>query len=584
MRVTIDIETNAINDWHNLTDLKTLLCICVQVDDQEPQAVSADQAFDLMKQADIIVGHNILGFDIPALMHLFPKFVVDFSKVRDTMVTARLLHADQREKDFGLPGMPKELVGSHSLKAWGYRLGISKAEAPVFDRVTDDLIEYCKQDVRVTTALWKHLESHKAFATAQVAVQLEHSFFRIVKQQERVGFAFDMAAAVDLHGRIAQRLMELEGELAKVFPPKSIARVSKKTGKPMKPKQEVFNPGSRLQIAERLKERYGWEPTEFTPDGRPRVDESVLASLDYPEAALLVEYLTLGKRVGQLATGNEAWMKLVTKDNRIHGRVNTNGAITGRCTHSKPNMAQVPTEKEYRSLFIAGPGKRLVGVDASGLELRCLAHYLGRYDGGIYSKQILEGDIHWANAKAFGLVKDVEYDKGPEHKAIRNQAKGAIYALIYGAGNDKLGLVLGGSKSRGSKARANFEAKVPAYLRLKEDVSRSLASHGFLKGIDGRPLYPRSEHAALNTLLQSAGAVVMKQACVNAHMFFIDHGIKVDQVASVHDEYQFVTDPESACMVGSLVVTAIQQAGKDYGFRCQLDGEYRVGLNWGETH
>ena len=124
MRVTIDIETNDINDWHNLTDLKTLLCICVQVDDQEPKAVSADQAFDLMKQADIIVGHNILGFDIPALMHLFPKFVVDFSKVRDTMVTARLLHADQREKDFGLPGMPKELVGSHSLKAWGYRLGI----------------------------------------------------------------------------------------------------------------------------------------------------------------------------------------------------------------------------------------------------------------------------------------------------------------------------------------------------------------------------------------------------------------------------------------------------------------------------
>ena len=330
---------------------------------------------------------------------------------------------------------------------------------------------------------------------------------------------------------------------------------------------------------------YGWEPKEFTPDGKPRVDEAVLASLDYEVAKVLSRYLTIQKRIGQLADGNEAWMRLV-RNGKIHGSVNTNGAITGRCTHSKPNMAQVPTDPEYRSLFVASPGMVMVGVDASGLELRCLAHYLGRYDGGEYAKQILEGDIHWTNAKAFGLVKDVEFDRNnPEHKAIRNQAKGAIYALIYGAGNDKLGFVLDGDKKRGARARANFEAKVPAYLKLKDDVSTTLKVNGFIRGIDGRPLYPRSEHAALNTLLQSAGAVVMKAACVIANgEFRCAMPTFVRQLASVHDEYQFEVCPEFADQTGKIATWAITKAGEKYNFRCRLDGEFRTGANWAETH
>ena len=364
-----------------------------------------------------------------------------------------------------------------------------------------------------------------------------------------------------------------------------IERVSEKTGKRLKPKVEPFNPSSRLQIAQRLTEMYGWEPKEFTPDGKPRVDEAVLASLDYEVAKVLSRYLTIQKRIGQLADGNEAWMRLV-RNGKIHGSVNTNGAITGRCTHSKPNMAQVPTDPEYRSLFVASPGMVMVGVDASGLELRCLAHYLGRYDGGEYAKQILEGDIHWTNAKAFGLVKDVEFDRNnPEHKAIRNQAKGAIYALIYGAGNDKLGFVLDGDKKRGARARANFEAKVPAYLKLKDDVSTTLKVNGFIRGIDGRPLYPRSEHAALNTLLQSAGAVVMKAACVIANgEFRCAMPTFVRQLASVHDEYQFEVCPEFADQTGKIATWAITKAGEKYNFRCRLDGEFRTGANWAETH
>lgn len=585
MKVFFDIETNPIEDWLNLSDLTDIKCMAVAIEDGEPRIVPVAEGLDLLAKARKIVGHNIQAFDLPALKRLYPAFKYDPDTVFDTLVAARLLHANQREVDFQTQGFPKELVGSQSLKAWGLRLGQEKSEAPSFDMDSAELRKYCMQDVRVVQTLYRHLMQHQAMPMALTALSLEHQFSAIIRQQERNGFPFDTQAAERLHANLRKEVIDLEQQFQVMFPPKIISRISEKTGKPLKDKVEPFNPGSRLQIAERLMERHGWEPQEFTPDGRPRVDEAVLASLPYKEAELLSKYLTILKHLGQLADGDEAWLKAVAKDGRLHGRVNTNGAITGRCTHSRPNMAQIPSKPEYRGLFIAAAGYKLVGVDASGLELRCLAHYLGKYDGGEYARAILDGDIHWENAKAFGLIGDVAQDKAnPEHKAARNQAKGAIYALIYGAGNDKLGLVLGGDNRRGKRARTNFEAKVPAYTRLKEDVSNSIGMRGWLRGIDSRPLYPRSEHAALNTLLQSAGAVVMKQACVRAHMRFQAEKIDVQQVASVHDEYQFMVSPDKAEEVGKIVVWAISTAGEDLGFRCPLDGEYRVGDNWAETH
>jgi DNA polymerase I-like protein with 3'-5' exonuclease and polymerase domains len=585
MQVAFDIETNPIEDWLELSDLKEILCIAISVNGEDPKVLPIQEALYMMGEAKVLVGHNILSFDLPAIQKLHPTWTPR-GRIIDTLVTARLLKANQREADFQTKDFPKEFIGSHALKAWGYRLNFAKAEAPGFDKATDELLEYCKQDVRVTNRLWEYLQAGPAFEAAQPAIDIEHAFARIIREQERHGFAFDVAAAERLHADLRKELLDIEGQLQKVFPPKVIDRVSEKTGKPLKPKIELFNPGSRMQIAERLKEKYGWEPTELTPDGRPRVDEAVLSDLSFPEAQILNRYLTVLKRLGQLAEGDEAWLKLVRKG-RLHGRVNTNGAITGRCTHRNPNMAQVPSDPAYRRLFIPDTGTVLVGADASGLELRCLAHYLGRYDKGEYAKQILEGDIHWTNAKAFGLVGDVEQDKAnPDHKAARNQAKGAIYALIYGAGDDKLGMVLGGDRKRGRKARANFEAKVPAYRRLKEDVTTTLGNYEMLKGLDGRPLYPRSEHAALNTLLQSAGAVVMKQACILAWNRFLEDPKfnAVHQVASIHDEYQFVAPREISEEVGKIVVWAIQHAGVEFKFRCKLDGEFRVGASWAETH
>ena len=580
MKLYFDIETNALEDWINFSDLKTLYCIVVSVDGDEPKSVTPDEFKDLAWNADVLIGHNIMAFDIPALRKLIgfiPK-----AQVKDTLVMSRLCFPDLRNDEFQLinDGFPKELVGSHSLRAWGHRLGLLKGESPSFDSWSPEMVEYCEQDVRVTVKLYEHIADN----IPAVAEEVEHKFAEIIRKQERTGFRFDVPAAERLHAELLKEKLEIESQMRQIFPDKVIERVSEKTGKNLKPKIEEFNPGSRLQIAERLMEKYGWQPTEMTPDGRPRVDESVLESLDYPEAKFLAKYLTCIKRLGQLADGENAWLKL-HKNGRLHGRVNTNGAVTGRCTHSSPNMAQVPTDPAYRSLFIPNDGLVLVGADASGLELRCLAHFLGKYDGGDYARKVISCDIHWENAKAFGLAPQQQQDKAnPSHKSARNQSKGGIYALIYGAADTKLGLVLGGDAKKGKKSRANFYAAVPAFQKLKDDVERIVATKGNLKGIDGRILPIRSPHAALNTLLQSAGAVIMKKACILAHEEYEKRGIPMAQVAAVHDEYQLMCFPQHADQVGKIMVEAIQKAGASFGFRCPLDGEYRVGKNWAETH
>jgi DNA polymerase I-like protein with 3'-5' exonuclease and polymerase domains len=585
MRIFLDIETNMVSDWINLSDIRDLHCIVVWPDSAvAPYHITPSAFKKLAPRVTEIVGHNIMAFDLPALRKLlkkdpFPKSV----KIVDTLLMSRLRFPDIANSDYQKInfGFPKELVGSHSLKAWGYRLNMAKGEHTDFSVCSPEMIEYCIQDVRITKRLFDHFDVPSIDPRA---VAIEHRFAEIIREQEKHGFGFDVAAAEKLHAELLKEKLAIESMMREVFPDKVIERVSEKTGKKLKPVVEQFNPGSRLQIAQRLTEKYGWQPAELTGDGRPKVDESVLEKLDYPEAKFLVKYLTCTKRLGQLADGDNAWLKL-QKNGKLHGRVNTNGAVTGRCTHSLPNMAQVPTDPAYRSLFVPPAGKVLVGADASGLELRCLAHFLGKYDGGDYARKVVSCDIHWENAKSFGLAPQQEQDKAnPSHKQGRNQAKGGIYALIYGAADTKLGLVLGGDPKLGKKSRANFYAAVPAFQRLKDDVEKIVSLRNELKGIDGRPLPIRSPHAALNTLLQSAGAVIMKMACIIAHDDYRARGIKVDQVAAVHDEYQLVCDASDAALVGKTMVQSITKAGEYFMFRCPLDGEFRVGKNWAETH
>jgi len=328
-----------------------------------------------------------------------------------------------------------------------------------------------------------------------------------------------------------------------------------------------------------LQKLRGWKPELMTEQGKPKVDEAVLKTLDYPEAALLNEYLLINKRIGQLATGANGWLKMV-KDGKIHGRVNTNGAATGRCTHSKPNVAQTPSigaayGKECRELFHAPEGYSLVGADLSGLELRCLAHFMSKYDDGSYADVVVNGDIHTLNQKAAGLP-------------TRNNAKTFIYGFLYGAGPAKIGSIVNGSEKEGRKLIAKFMKATPAIKLLRAAVAEAVEKQGYLAGLDGRQLPIRSGHAALNTLLQSAGAVLSKKASVilyeNLTLNDLKWGEDWAQVAHVHDEVQLIARKEIADYVGQQAVKSFQLAGEYYDFRCPITGEYKVGNNWADTH
>ena len=606
-----DCETNGLLDV-----LTVIHCISLQEVDEEGNplgpVLSANdhgtgeltiaQALEMLQAADRVVGHNILGFDIPAISKVYPGFKV--KAAYDTLLLSTLLYPDIKDRDFrarkrhGDGVIPGKLIGRHSLEAWGYRLGKWKGDyseqmkAKGLDPWAEwnqEMDDYCDQDVVVTVAL---LQRQLKRGLPTEAIELEQAVAAIIGRQQRYGFLFDRAAAVRLEGKLMARRAELEAELQKLIPPwQAVKRrfTPKRNNKTrgyiagqevVVYETRVFNPRSRDHIAERLTKLYGWRPVEFTDTGKPKIDEDVLSPLKYPVIPILLEHFIVNKRLGQLSEGGEAWLSAVKRDGRIHGGVNTNAAVTGRMTHAKPNVAQVPAcgvpyGEECRALFCVPKGKKQVGADASGLELRCLAHFMARFDNGEYAKVILEGDIHTVNQQAAGLP-------------TRNQAKTFIYAFLYGAGDHKLGTIVGKGRQAGGKLRKKFLEGLPALAKLVDGVKKKARKQGYLRGLDGRFLHVRSDHAALNTLLQSAGALVMKKALVildaDIQAAGLVPGVHYEFVANIHDEWQIEVDEEHAELVGKLATAAIRKAGDHFGFRCQLDGEYKVGDNWAQTH
>jgi len=606
MRVVFDIETNGF-----LAELTKIHCLAIlDIDTGEIKSYGPSQIEEgllILRDAELLVGHNIIKFDIPAIQKIHPSFQSK-GKIRDTIILSRLIYTNLNERDFAYrnthPEYPTKMIGKHALEAWGHRLGEYKGDFKgPWDDWSEEMQSYCEQDTRVTYRLWKRMEAKNY---SEQAIQLEHDFAEILFRQEQHGFCFDAPSAQKLYAQLCQRRMELEAQLQEVFPPweertpftpkVNSAKYGYVKGVPTeKVKVVTFNPGSRDHIAARLQAQRDWKPKEFTNDGKPKVDETVLSKLAWPEAKVLSEYLLVQKRIGQLAEGAQAWIKLESKG-RIYGQVVTNGAVTGRCTHKNPNIAQVPTKgvpygKECRSLFTVPEGYCLVGADASGLELRCLAHYLAMYDGGAFGKELLEGDIHWRNAKTLGLVPaDEVYNKELEkHDWARNiVSKRFIYAFLYGAGPAKIGSIVGGDAENGGRLIRNFLRRTPAIKRLKEVIAQKVEGRGYLIGIDGRLLHIRSQHSALNTLLQSAGALLVKQATVFLYQELTARGYEWGrdwaQVAHIHDEIQLQIKEELADEIGKIAVRCFERAGDNFNFKCPITGEYRVGKTWAETH
>jgi DNA polymerase I-like protein with 3'-5' exonuclease and polymerase domains len=549
MKIVLDIETNS---KHNK------IWLVVTRDINTGEVKSWKEASGLQKyldNCDLIIMHNGISFDAPVLRETWKTLIMP-SQVCDTLVLSRLLSPS--------------LEGGHSLDAWGKRLGFPKGEFNDWDGgLTPEMEEYCIQDTLVTQKLYEHLTSELKFNKFdQRSIDLEHKVQAIIAKQERNGFKLDEVAGITLLSTLQNKLAVIETELQSIFPAKTIERVSEKTGKPLKDKVEVFNPGSRKQIGERLQEK-GWKPSRYTETGQPIVDEGTLEGVDIPEAKAINEFLMLQKRVSQI----ESWLKAVGEDGRVHGKVITNGAVTGRMTHMSPNMAQVPNSgspygEDCRDLWIVEKGYKLVGIDASGLELRMLAHYM---KDEAYTNEVVSGDIHTANQKAAGLH-------------TRNQAKTFIYAFLYGAGDAKIGTVVGAGAKEGKELKSRFLKNTPSLEKLREQVSSIAAKSGTLPGLDGRRVQVRSDHAALNTLLQSAGAIVMKQALVLLNDELRRAKINYKFVANVHDEWQIEVEEARAEEAGKLGVLAIEKAGKVLNMRCPLSGEYKVGNSWKETH
>ena len=575
--LVFDIETD---------DLKATKLWCIVAQDLDSNEIfrfaphQIESGLELLKSADALIGHNIIGFDIPVIKKLTG---VDLSnkKLIDTLVLSRLFNPTRE--------------GGHSLEMWGYKLNYNKIEFEDYSRYSKEMMQYCVRDVQLNTQVYHRLIQQESKGFSKESARLEQGCSLILKEQEQNGFQFDQPKAEKLLSNFYKRMSEVEEEVHKVFKPrwidiklvtpkfkkdgdlsKSGLRVkeyeqiieTKKYEPFMRQELQDFNLGSRKQIGEYL-QGFGWKPKKFTPTGQPIVDEKVLHKItDIPEAQLIAEYLLLQKRIAQI----ESWIKFVEDDGRVHGFVIPNGTITGRMTHRNPNMAQVPSVKtpygtECRECWIVPRGYKLVGIDASGLELRMLAHYMKDEE---FTNEIINGDIHSRNQKIAGLKS-------------RNQAKTFIYALLYGAGDAKLGSVVGGSKDSGARLRERFFANQPTFKTLRDRVTKA-ATKGYLKGIDGRRIHIRNAHAALNSLLQGGGAIVMKRALIILNSEATKNNLDYKFVANIHDEWQVEVSKDHTDKFGSLAVQAIKEAGDYYNMRCPLDAEYKIGDNWSETH
>lgn len=710
MALASDIEANGLLDHPDLTfhcgvteDIYTGEVIDYRPGDvlKYIRALEAEAA----KPDGLIIFHNGIKYDAPALDKIKRKLTgkrlnIPRNKILDTLVLSRLMHANLKVTDSALLRkgiLPGARYASHSLEAWGYRLGEMKGEykddfkkdlaargIPYVDGMewaefNEPMMIYCRQDVKVTVKLFRKLIADKFYfdqaGNGIRAVRLEHEAAWTLAQQERNGFPFSKEKAQKLYGILCAERQDMLVKLQETFGswyepkggkepfchPKTGKVLAKypmvKTAKAGSPdynadgktlakgpyvkgcvftpvEHVVFSPTSRPNIIKVLKDA-GWEPTEFTDKGAPIVDDETLEGVRVGDPNkqscidLIRRYLMIQKRIGQIAEGDKAWLRYCeTPTGFIHGSINPNGAGTGRATHSHPNMGQVPSAKseygpECREMFGAEYASHLpgweevvqVGRDASGLELRMLGHFGAKHDQGAYVEQVLNGDVHWANAVAAGIAENVPRDKGSTlHDQWRDNAKTFIYAFLYGAGNGKIGQIVGGGAERGKQLKKSFLDNTPVIQMLGASLTNSLVEsqkwnhvtkkfdikwkRKWIKGLDGRVVHVRSPHSALNFLLQGAGAIICKAWVVETerllmeehglhHGWFKDDGSPGDFcfMAWVHDELQIAArNPKIAEIVHAACQQAIRNVGEEFGIRCQLDTEGHTGPTWRECH
>jgi DNA polymerase-1 len=641
-----DLETDGLKDT-----ISKIHCMwTATADDDEtftgfrPEDLDEMQAH--LENAEALVFHNGIDYDYPVLKMFYPS--IKFPQLIDTLVLSRLVYPNIFDLDRkltkqylvsrGARGLPPKLQGSHGLKAWGYRLGLHKGDygqqEDAWSVFNEEMYVYCRLDVEVTVKLYALLKRKvNELGIGGLPFTLEHESQTYMTKLNENGFKFNVEKAQSLFQVLSQQRFELTEELVEKYgswyanngttTPKKTLRY-KEIGRPdltagamyCKIKLVQFNPSSRDHIAKKLIE-HGWTPREFTKTGKPKINDEILEDCHIPEAQLLCKYLTLQKRISQLAEGDNAWLTKCNTKGFIHHSVNPNGAVTTRATHSRPNLAQVPASgklwgAECRELFIVPEGWVLFGSDASGLELRALAHFLEKFDGGNYIKVVLDGDVHTANQLAAGLAQ-------------RSEAKKFIYSFLYGAGDEYIGALIGYTdkefqqwkregkgkdisaqlKNRGVQpttkmvchiikgriVKRKFLKGLPALKNLIDECKLLAKEQGYIIGLDGRRIFTRSQRASLNTLLQAAGAMICKLWVNNLMKLAEKHGFKhgfdgdYALCAWVHDEVQIACrTQEIAEKFKELSAIAMTMTEKTFKFKCRLDVGCDTGQSWNETH
>ena len=611
--LVFDIEADNLLDG-----LTTIWCIGIMdaeggsVDiytDHDSDYPSLQEGLNRLSAADTIVAHNGLGYDLPAINMLYPG-TIRFEQMYDTLVAGMLAEPDRR---------------SHAIKSYGEQFNAPKGDFSDFSQYSKAMVHYMEQDVKIGHKVYQYVSSR---VTSQAALLTEHRVQWTLCLMERHGYRLDVEAAQELEAELRGEVSDIEYRLEQVFgtqyvpkkgswdwtecrwasvdvitPKADNKRYAYTKGAAFTPiKPEMFNPGSRAQIGRRLMAKYPeWKPSVWTTTGLPKIDEKTLGGLEYPEAKLMLRYLTIAKMLGQLADGANAWLKLVTPQGRVHGRVKSIGCRTHRSSHFAPNMSQVSKrDLRMREVWIPRDGWTQVGADASGLELRMLGHYLGRYDGGEYAEAVVNGsstdgtDAHTKMKRAVGFHS-------------RDIVKALVYATLYGAGNAKLGEIANKDRKAagermvaksqeaklGGQIRRKVEQGIKGFGQLDAVCKAKDKAQGCIKGLDGRRVDTAGQHSALNTVLQSAGAIAVKTAIAIFHFELCkEHGLVDDEwmpigwayLAQVHDEVQFECEPDKAELIGQLFVQSIQLAGERLNLRCRLDGEAMIGDSWAACH
>lgn len=587
-KVVCDIEANGLEPD------KIWCCVCQDVADNSVTIFrngDDDKAREFFNSCDKIIGHNFIGYDAIWLNKLWHTGI-KIDKIIDTLVLSRLANS---------------LRGGHSLRDWGERLGVYKDHHDDWSQWSQEMEDYCIQDVVVTRAVYEQLKKELRGCTRD-AIKLEHESQAILELQRIHGFLLDADLALKTKAEIDSKYFEIISQLQSLFPPRkvvtgtwearrkqdghltavSLKKIKSGTVEPLEGdlyntiEYKEFSIDSPKEIVERLKGY--WSPTVMTPTGQPKVCEENLNTLkeDAPESLKLIKDCKVLKSRSTLI---QSYFDACGEDGRVHGKVISIGAGTHRMAHNNPNTANIPSKGLYgevcRQMFTVAEGRKLVGCDASNIQLRVLAHYLNDEEL-IY--QITHKDMHYFFSQIYGLnPKGVEYDEhNHDMVAARKKGKTCTFAIIMGAGVAKIGSILGGY-DKGKAAFDGLKKNIKGWSKFQKEIEYR-AGVGYFTGLDGRKIPLKSAHFGMSSYLQAGEAIIMKRAMVESFKEIKKLGLDAFQVAIVHDEMQYDCAEDCAETVGKILRHHIIEAGEYYGLKCPLDGEYMIGNNWLDTH